>query len=133
MSILKSNNADYRTVVEDFLKHTSLCNLSDHSDGSIMTYSNGLNNAVDMFCKKLYPGCLVIYRSGDWKILYRAGVVEGFTKEKVIVSFMEPTILNGNGLEFIKKIKHVSPTKLIRAELKEIQSLIGLKYEYNIN
>lgn len=134
MSILKSNNADYRTVVEDFLKHLSVCSVSSkHSDGSILTYSNGLNNTVDMFCKKLTPGCLVIYRSGDQKISYRVGVVEGFTRDKVTVSFMESTILNGNGLEFVKKIKHVNSTKLIRAELKEIQSLTGLNYEYIIN
>lgn len=134
MSILKSNNVDYRTTVEDFLKHISICNVSsNHSDGSILTYSNGLNNAVDMFCKKLHPGCIVIYCAGDWKISYRVGVVEGFTRDKVTVSFMEPTILNGNGLEFMKKIKHVNSTKLIRAELKEIQSLTGLKYEYIIN
>ena len=62
MSILKSNNADYRTVTEDFLKHLCVCSVSsNHSDEYILTYSNGLNNTVDMFCKKLTPGCLVIY------------------------------------------------------------------------
>ena len=138
MSILKSNNADYRTVAEDFLKHLSVCSVSsNHLDEYILTYSNGLNNTVDMFCKKLTPGCLVIYQAlahaGNWKISYLVGIVEGFTKNKVTVSFIESTIMNGKGLEYVKKIKHLKANKLIRVELKEIQSLTGLKYEYIIN
>lgn len=137
MSILKSNNADYRTVVEDFLKHLGVCSVSsNHLDESILTYSNGLNNTVDMFCKKLTPGCLVIYQTlahaGNWKISYLVGVVEGFTKNKVTVSFIESTIMNGKGLEYAKKIKHLKANKLIRVEIKEIQSLTGVKYEHNI-
>lgn len=135
MSILKSNSADYRTVIEDFLKHISICSISSrYSNGSILTYSNGLDNTVDMFCKKLYRGCIVIYCVEDQRIYrktsFRVGVVEGFTRDKVTVSFMESTILNGNGLEYMKKIKHLNSNKLIRIELKEIQSLTGLKWEF---
>ena len=130
MSILKSNNVDYRTAMERFLTHISMISRSSHSNGYILTYSSGIDNTVDMFCKKLSEGCLVIYvdTHTGYMRTHKVGVVEGFTKYKVTVSFVE-SFIGHEGIECKKVIKHLKSTKLIRVELKEIQSLTGLKWE----